>query len=59
MKDGNEPKNANDKMSPQQQESEEFGSIKKPQVTEHNMRRRSDTARGSEPEQRGTSGNRT
>jgi hypothetical protein len=59
MKDGNEPKGANDKMSPQQQEGEEFGKIKKQQVTEHNMRRRSDTSRGSEPETRGQSGNRT
>lgn len=55
MKDGNEPKNANDKRSPEQQQGEEFGNIKGPQVTEHNMRRRSDTARGSEPETRGES----
>jgi hypothetical protein len=59
MKDGNEPKGANDKMSPKQQEGEEFGNVKKPQVTEHTMRRRSDTSRGSEPETRGESGRRS
>lgn len=58
MKDGNEPKNS-EPNSPAQQEGEEFGSIKKRQVTEHNMRRRSDTARGSEPETRGESGPRS
>jgi len=59
MKDGNEPKNANDRMSPAQQEGEEFGRIKKRQVTKHTMRRRSDTPRGSEPETRGESGRRS
>jgi hypothetical protein len=59
MKDGNEPKGANDKMSPEQQGGEEFGSIKQPQVTKHAMRRRSDTARGSEPETRAESQNRS
>jgi hypothetical protein len=59
MKDGNEPKAANDKKSPEQQEGEEFGSVKGSQVTEHNLRRRSDTQRGSEPETRGESGPRS
>jgi hypothetical protein len=59
MKDGNEPRGANDKMSPQQQEGEEFGSIKRRQVTKDTMRRRSDTPRGSEPETRGESGRRS
>jgi hypothetical protein len=59
MKDGNEPKNTNDRMTPQQQEREEFGSVKNRQVTKGNMRRRSDTSRGSEPETRGQSGNRS
>lgn len=59
MKDGNEPKNANANRSPEQQEGEEFGSVKKRQVTKRSMRRRSDTARGSEPETRGESGRRS
>jgi hypothetical protein len=59
MKDGNEPKGTNDKKSPEQQEGEEFGSIKGSQVNEHNLRRRSDTQRGSEPETRGESGPRS
>jgi hypothetical protein len=59
MKDGNQPKNANDKRKPQQQEGEEFGNIKSKQVTEDTIRRRSDTARGSEPETRGASGPRS
>ena len=32
MKDGHEPKQATDKMKPQQQEGEEFGSLKRRQV---------------------------
>ena len=59
MKDGNEQKTANNKMKPEQQEGEEFGSTKGSQVTEHNLRRRSDTQRGSEPETRGESGPRS
>jgi len=59
MKDGNKPKSANPNMSPEQQEGEEFGRIKSPQVTKHNMRRRSDTPRGSEPETRAESQNRS
>jgi hypothetical protein len=59
MKDGNEPKNPTAGMSPEQQEGEEFGKIKKPQVTRDTMRRRSDTTRGSEPETRGESGRRS
>jgi hypothetical protein len=59
VKDGNEPKSADERMSPEQQEGEEFGKIKARQVTKHNMRRRSDTARGSEPETRGESGRRS
>ena len=59
MKDGNEPKSADEPMSPEQQEGEEFGSIKGSQVNEHNLRRRSDTQRGSEPETRGESGPRS
>jgi hypothetical protein len=58
MKDGNEPKN-DDGMSPAQQEGEEFGRIKKRQMTKRTMRRRSDTSRGSEPETRGESGPRS
>jgi hypothetical protein len=58
MKDDNEPKNDN-RMSPAQQEGEEFGSIKKRQMTDGTMRRRSDTSRGSEPETRGESGPRS
>jgi hypothetical protein len=58
MKDGNEPKGANDKMKPQQQEGEEFGSVKHRQVGERNHPNRSDTPRGSEPETRGSSGRR-
>ena len=37
---------------PQNQADEDHGSVKGRQVTEDNMRRRSDTARGSEPETR-------
>lgn len=59
MKDGNERKSANDRMSPEQQQGEEFGSIKKRQLTKHNMDRDTDTARGSEPERLGQSRNRT
>jgi hypothetical protein len=55
MKDGNEPKGANHKTGPQQQESEEFGSVKRRQVDEANHPNRSDTPRGSEPETRGNS----
>jgi hypothetical protein len=58
MKDGNEPKQG-DKMTPQQQEGEEFGKIKHRQVDEANHPNRSDTPRGSEPETRGTSGPRS
>jgi hypothetical protein len=59
MKDGNEPNQVNEKKSPRQQEGEEFGSIKHRQVDEANHPNRSDTPRGSEPETRGSSGNRT
>ena len=59
MKDPNEPKDTNDEMAPQQQEGEEFGSVRNRQVTKGNMRRRSDTSRGSEPETRGESSNRS
>ena len=55
MKDGNEPKQANEKMSPQQQEGEEFGNVKRRQIDELNHPNRSDTPRGSEPETRGNS----
>ena len=58
MKDGNEPKSANPATKPQQQEGEEFGSIKHRQIDEANHPNRSDTPRGSEPETRGTSGRR-
>ena len=58
MKDGNEPEPA-DPMTPQQQEGEAFGKIKRRQVDEANHPNRSDTPRGSEPETRGSSGNRT
>lgn len=58
MKDGNEPRGANDKMNPRQQEGEEFGNIKGRQVGEANHPNRSDTPRGSEPETRGSSGRR-
>ena len=58
MKDGNEPKQAGEKMTPQQQEGEEFGKIKRRQVGEANHPNRSDTPRGSEPETRGSSGRR-
>jgi hypothetical protein len=58
MKDGNEPKQANEKAMPQQQEGEEFGKIKRRQVGEANHPNRSDTPRGSEPETRGSSGRR-
>jgi hypothetical protein len=58
MKDGNEPKQANEKNKPQQQEGEEFGSIQGSQRKGNRIPERSDTPRGSEPEQRGTSGRR-
>jgi len=58
MKNGNEPKGADDKMKPRQQEGEEFGKIKRRQVDEANHPERSDTPRGSEPETRGSSGRR-
>lgn len=58
MKDGNEPRGANDKIKPRQQEGEEFGNIKGRQVGEANHPNRSDTPRGSEPETRGSSGRR-
>jgi hypothetical protein len=58
MKDGNEPRDADATMKPQQQQGEEFGSVKGPQVTDRNIKRRSNTARGSEPETRATSGRR-
>ena len=57
MKDGNEPKQG-DAMTPQQQEGEEFGKIKRRQVGEANHPNRNDTPRGSEPETRGSSGRR-
>ena len=57
MEDGNQPK-ADTPKSPQQQEGEEFGKIKHPQLDEEHFAGRSDTPRGSEPEQRGTSGRR-
>jgi hypothetical protein len=44
VKDPNEPKDTNDAMAPQQQEGEEFGSVRNRQVTKGNMRRRSDTS---------------
>ena len=47
MKDGNEPKGANDKMKPQQQEGEEFGSVKHRQIGERNHPDRSDTPAGA------------
>jgi len=43
---------------PQQQTGEEFGSIKGRQRGENDFKGRNDTPRGSEPEQRGTSGRR-
>jgi hypothetical protein len=43
---------------PQQQTGEEFGSIKRRQRGEDDFKGRNDTPRGSEPEQRGTSGRR-
>jgi len=58
MKDGNEAKDANAKPHQQQQEGEEFGKIRKPQLDEANHPGRSDTPRGSEPETRGSSGRR-
>ena len=58
MKDGNEPKQSAAKK-PQQQEGEEFGGIKQRQLDENHFPGRSDTPRGSEPEQRGTSGRRS
>jgi hypothetical protein len=59
MKDGNEPKRPNDNMKPQQQEGEEFGDIHDAQRKGNRIPERSDTPRGSEPEQRGTSGPRS
>jgi hypothetical protein len=58
MKDGNEPKQANEKRKPQQQEGEEFGSIRGAQRQGNRIPERSDTPRGSEPETRGSSGRR-
>lgn len=43
---------------PQQQTGEEFGAVKGRQRGEDDFNRRNDTPRGSEPEQRGTSGRR-
>lgn len=57
MKD--DPKDANAMPHQQQQEGEEFGKIKKRQVGEADHPGRSDTPRGSEPETRGSSGNRS
>ena len=45
----------NESRSPAQQTGEEHGTIKSPQRTDRDMQ---DTARGSEPETRGTSGRR-
>ena len=59
MKDRDGPRNPNDKMTPEQQEGEEFGKIKGRQVTKRNTRKRSDTPRGSEPETRAESYNRS
>ena len=58
MKHGNEPKQPEPKK-PQQQEGEEFGGIMQRQLDEDHFPGRSDTPRGSEPEQRGTSGRRS
>lgn len=58
MKDGNEPKQATPKK-PAQQTGEEFGDIKGRQLDEDHFPGRNDTPRGSEREQRGTSGGRT
>jgi hypothetical protein len=59
MKDGNEPKQANEKMKPEQLQGEEFGDIHGAQRKGNRIPERNDTPRGSEPEQRGTSGPRS
>ena len=46
------------KMTPEQERGEQFGKIKRPQVSDRDHPNRSDTPRASEPETRGTSGRR-
>ena len=52
-----QPNQPNEKTRPAQQTGEENGRIKQPQQMDRNMAD-DDTARGSEPETRGTSGRR-
>jgi hypothetical protein len=54
----NDTQNNATPKQPQQQTGEEFGSIKRRQRGEDDFKGRNDTPRGSEPEQRGTSGRR-
>jgi len=56
MRDDNQANETPNK--PQQQTGEKFGSIKDRQRGEDDFKGRNDTPRGSEPEQRGTSGRR-
>jgi len=53
MKDGNEPKNPDGAMKPQQQTDESFGSTKGGQLDGRNSPGDADRSRGSEPDTRG------
>lgn len=55
MNDGNQPKDAKPGMNPREQTGEEHGSIKGRQRGEDDFKGKGDTARGSEPAQRGAS----
>ena len=49
MKDGNEPKQANEKMKPQQQEGEEFGQLKAPRARGNRIRTAATPRAGASP----------
>lgn len=59
MADAKQNPAATPDKKPQNQTGENQGSIKGPQVDEHNSPERWDTSRGSGPAERGTSGKRS
>ncbi len=58
MNDAKNPHKPDSDMSPAQQTGEEFGNVGDSQRKGNSQPERWDTSRGSEPEQRGTSGRR-
>ncbi len=55
MTEGNDPKSPKPGMTPREQTGEEHGSIKGEQRGKDDFKGKGDTARGSEPAQRGAS----